>query len=66
MLVSRGRCACTLNLRSWSIIHKWIRIQTAVSRSLLGHVDPSLRALSGRLKMTVRRHKFIHDSFSRR
>ena len=25
-------------------------------------VDPSFRALSGRLKFTVRRHKFIKDS----
>ena len=29
-----------------------------VSSSLLGPVDPSFRALSGRLKFTVRRHKF--------
>jgi len=31
--------------------------------SLLGPVDPSFRALSGRLKLTVRRHKFnkIHS-----
>jgi len=31
---------------------------------LLGPVDPSFRALSGRLKLTVRRHKFNTDSFS--
>ena len=31
--------------------------------SLLGPVDPSFRALSGRLKFTVRRHKFNEDSF---
>ena len=30
----------------------------------LGPVDPSFRALSGRLKFTVRRHKFNTDSFS--
>ena len=30
--------------------------------SLLGPVDPSFRALSGRLKFTVRRHKFNTDS----
>ena len=35
-----------------------------VSSSLLGPVDPSFRALSGRLKFTVRRHKFNQDSFS--
>ena len=29
-----------------------------VSSSLLGPVDPSFRALSGRLKFTARRHKF--------
>jgi len=28
----------------------------------LGHVDPSFRALSGRLKFTVRRHNFNKDS----
>jgi len=33
-----------------------------VSSSLLGPVDPSFRALSGRLKFTVRRHKFNKDS----
>jgi len=30
--------------------------------SLLGPVDPSFRALSGRLEFTVRRHKFNKDS----
>ena len=30
--------------------------------SLLGPVDPSFRALSGRLGFTVRRHKFSKDS----
>ena len=29
-----------------------------------GPVDPSFRALSGRLKFTVRRHKFNKDSLS--
>ena len=33
-----------------------------VSSSLLGPVVPSFRALSGRLKFTVRRHKFNKDS----
>ena len=32
---------------------------------IVGHVDPSFRALSGRLKFTVRRHKFNKDSLSR-
>ena len=31
----------------------------------LGPVDPSFRALSGRLKFTVRRHEFNKDSLSR-
>ena len=31
-------------------------------RSRLGPVDPACRALSGRLKLTVRRHKFNQDS----
>ena len=35
-----------------------------VSSSLLGPVDPSFRALSGRLMFTVRRHKFNKDSVS--
>ena len=32
--------------------------------SLIGPVDPSFQALSGRLKFTVRRHKFHKDSLS--
>ena len=32
--------------------------------SLSGPAHPSSRALSGRLKLTVRRHKFNHYSFS--
>ena len=35
-----------------------------VSSSLLGPVDSSFRALSGRLKFTVRRHNFNKDSLS--
>ena len=35
-----------------------------VSSSLLGPVDPSFRALSGRLKFTVWRHKFNKDALS--
>ena len=35
-----------------------------VSSSLLGPIDPSFRALSGRLKFTVRRHKVNKVSFS--
>ena len=35
-----------------------------VSSSLLGPVDSSFRAFSGRLKFTVRRHKFNKDSLS--
>ena len=35
-----------------------------VSSSLLGPEDPSFRALSGRLKSMVRRHKFLKDYFS--
>ena len=31
-------------------------------QSLLGTVDPSFRALPGRLKLMVRRHKFNEDS----
>jgi len=33
-----------------------------VSASLLGPADPSFRALSGGLKLTVRRHNFNKDS----
>ena len=35
-----------------------------VSSNPLGSVDPSFRALSGRLKLTVRRHKFNKDYLS--
>ena len=34
----------------------------AAKIALLGSVVPSFRALSGRLKLTVRRHKFNEDS----
>jgi hypothetical protein len=34
------------------------------SDGLLSPVDPSFRALSGRLKFTVRRHNFNEDDFS--
>ena len=37
-----------------------------VSSSPLGPVVPSFRALAGRLKFTVRRHKFNTDSLSSR
>ena len=33
---------------------------------LLGPADPSFRALSGRLKCTVRRHEFNQDSLYRK
>ena len=33
-------------------------------QSPVGPVDPSFRALSGRLKFTARRHKFNKDPFS--
>ena len=35
-----------------------------VSSSLLGPVDPSFRALAGRLEFMVRRHKFNKDPLS--
>jgi len=35
-----------------------------IGRIFLFRVDPSFRALSGRLKFTVRRHKFNKDSLS--
>jgi len=38
------------------------RVVQHESSSLLGPVVPSFRALSGRLKFTVRRHKFNKDS----
>jgi hypothetical protein len=40
------------------------RLYIVYRRSPLGSVHPSVRALSGRLKFTVRRHKFNQDSLS--
>ena len=40
----------------------FVEVVHRVWSSLLGAVDPSFRALSGRLKFTVRRHKFNKDS----
>ena len=42
-----------------------VQVLHRVSSSLLGPVDPSFRALSGRPKVTVRRHKFNKDSLSK-
>ena len=36
----------------------------STSSSLLGPADPSFQALAGRLKLTVRRHKFNEDSLT--
>ena len=47
----------TLSIRRLQVVHR-------VSSSLLGPVVPSFRALSGRLKFTVRRHKFNKYSLS--
>ena len=38
------------------------RMYIVYRQSLLGPVVPSIRALSGRLKFAVRRHKFDEDS----
>ena len=40
------------------------RFYIVYRQSHLGPVDPSFRALSGRLKFTVRRHKINNDSLS--
>ena len=44
--------------------HLWLRVYVVhrIWSSLSGPVDPSFRALSGRLKFTIRRHKFNKDS----
>ena len=39
-------------------------VRSVYRQSPVGPVDPSFRALSGRLKFTVRRHKFHKDSLS--
>ena len=50
------RSVCRLHLHPLrEVVHR-------VSSSLLGLVDPLLRALSGSLKFTVRRYKFNKDS----
>ena len=53
---SRSEFICPVVYSSPNGVH-------CVSSSLLGPVDPSFRALSGPLKITVRRHKFNEDSF---
>ena len=52
-------CHPNLTLNSASVLHFFRRLEVVlrVSSSLLGPVVPSFRALSGRLKFTVRRHK---------
>ena len=50
------------NILAWFLLRCEKRMHTLSADP----VDPSFRALSGRLKFTVRRHKFIKNSFSRR
>ena len=47
------------------VLHFICRLQVVhrLASSLLGPVDPSFRALSGRLKITIRLHKFNACSF---
>ena len=46
---------------------RWrLRVDTVYCQSPLGPVDPSFRALSRRLKFTVRRYKFNKDTLSLR
>ena len=45
---------------TFGVVGIW-RADYRVSSSLSGPVDPSFRALSGRLESTVRPHKFIED-----
>ena len=59
--------ACTLRLSAWArSLSPLTRLfsDPCLESSLLGPVDPSFRALSGRLKFTVRRHKFDKHSLS--
>jgi len=49
-----NRCSFGTLFVAYGFVHR-------VSSSLLGPVDPSFQALSGRLKFTVRRHKFNED-----
>ena len=53
---------CSLLFRSTADLSVGGYVLNDVSSSLLGPVDPSFRALSGRLKLTVRRHTFNTDS----
>ena len=43
---------------------RFLKLLYRVSSDLLGPINPSFRAISGRLKFTVRRHKFNQDSLS--
>jgi len=51
-----------VSCRGWKLVSTIVH---RVSSSLLGPVVPPFRALSGRLKGTVRRHKFNKDSLSK-
>jgi len=42
---------------------EWL-VGASMTTSPLGPVDPSFRALSGRLRFTARRHKFNNDSLT--
>ena len=66
-LYKKSLCTVSLPLDYdwlWLWLWLWLRLQIVhrVSSSLLGPVVPSFRALHGRLKFTVRRHKFNKDS----
>ena len=52
-------------LQQWHGTGVYVTSNFEVSSSLLGPAGPSFQALSGRLKFTVRRHKFNNDSLFR-
>ena len=64
--VQRGVAQAEERRLASRVIDAWQVFSLSLFLSLnpLGPVDPSFRALSGRLKFTVRRHKFNKDSLS--
>ena len=64
ILTSRPEPGVQASLGTSCSLFVAFRIYIVYRQSLLGPVDPSFRALSGRLKFTVRRHQFNKDSLS--
>ena len=62
--MGRVKLAYAVGIRPGAIPCRRLQVLHRVSSGLLGPVNSSFRALPGRLKFTVRRHRFNQDCLS--